>query len=80
MAHTCEQCRYLTRTSPEQVFLKCLYWSKHGNGIKDDKSYAIAHCHMDPKSPACPVFAPIKERREGDGRTVAHSFRARATA
>lgn len=59
--HTCGECHYLTRTSPEQVFLLCRFWAAdqypvRGAAKELGHDYAIAHCHMQPWAPACPFF------------------------
>lgn len=61
--HNCSECKYLTRTSSEQVFLLCKFWSAPqypvpyaGQAYGID--YARLHCHVQPWAPACPFFKP----------------------
>ena len=64
MQHTCGECHYLTRTSPEQVFLLCRFWSAEYYPVKgagkvmrkECKNYPELHCHMQPWAPACPFY------------------------
>ena len=62
--HNCAQCRHLTRTSPEQVFLLCAFWANPDNGIRGDYDWVVGHCHVQPEAPACMAFQPIERRRE----------------
>lgn len=72
--HNCGDCEYLTRTHPEQVFLKCRFWCGNlhytlkaaqllGNG------YAVTHCHMQPEATACPFFLAKKVKKHADAAT-----------
>ena len=64
---TCSDCVHVRHTSPDQVFWKCLYWSKpnikHANHnipkewLDDPHGYIALHCHMQPNAPACMAFA-----------------------
>lgn len=63
MIRNCRHCRYLTRTSPEQVFLLCEFWasSSHHHPVRGatkgvDYDYVVAHCHVQPEAPACDYF------------------------
>lgn len=66
--HNCAECRYLTRTSPEQVFLLCAFWSDEDindatSYVPEDfvgttTAYSTLHSHMQPEAPACPAFKP----------------------
>ena len=65
MDHNCCQCDYLTRTSPEQVFLLCKFWSAKSIPVKGaartfGSDYVVGHCHMQPEAPACPFFKKKK--------------------
>ena len=58
---TCGECDYLTRTNPEQVFLKCRFWCgglhyalRAARMLGSD--YAVTHCHMQPWAEACPFW------------------------
>lgn len=71
MQRNCSECKFLKRTSPTQVFLLCTFWAARqipisGTGGEYDRSYVIAHCHMQPEAPACPYF---ETRRVIDGAT-----------
>lgn len=56
--HNCGQCRFLKRTSPEQVFLLCTYWASPNRKYADYR-WMCGHCHMQPWAPACFAFKPI---------------------
>lgn len=65
--HVCGDCFYLSRTSPEQVFLLCDFWAApelpvRGAGKAFDRNYTVLHCHVQPNAPACPYF----KEREAD--------------
>lgn len=66
MQHNCAECKYLTRTSPTQVFLLCRFWSATQYPVPEAAAqmggvdYACTHCHVQPEAPACPYF----EKRE----------------
>lgn len=66
--NNCGKCFYMRRTSPEQVFLKCEFWSASPLPVRGvlkvvDRDYIIGHCHRQPEAPACPFFKP----REASG-------------
>ena len=59
----CCDCAHLTRTSPEQVFLLCEFWSKPHLEVRGatgicgfDVMDVVGHCHRQPEAPACPMF------------------------
>lgn len=57
----CGHCKYLTRTSPEQVFLLCEFWSAESIPVKGAAEHfgyewVVGHCHMQPEAPACQFF------------------------
>ena len=59
----CADCRHLKRTSPEQRFLLCGFWSRKPLPVKSirqigefDDSYIVLHCHVQPEAPACPMY------------------------
>lgn len=64
--HMCSECQRLTRTSPEQKFLRCDFWCrahvKDAAGYipdewqDDARAYSALHCHMQPEAPACGAF------------------------
>lgn len=61
MMHNCSECRYLKRTSPEQKFLLCRFWSSRRSPVEGvfelyGKDYVVTHCHIQPEAPACPFF------------------------
>ena len=63
MMHNCAECHHLTRTSPEQVFLLCRFWSARQSPVQGahksfDYDYVLTHCHVQPEAPACPFFKP----------------------
>lgn len=68
MIRQCGECRYLHRTSPEQVFLKCEFWSATPVPKQAQRAYGqgyvVTHCHMQPWATACPFF---EEREVGCG-------------
>lgn len=67
----CSTCTYLTRTSPEQVFLLCRFWASpripiDGTSWDFDRDYVYLHCHVQPEAPACPFH---KHKKVSDGAT-----------
>lgn len=67
----CGSCDYLRRTSPEQVFLLCEFWSAERPPIPDvfrkfGHEYVVTHCHMQPEAPACPFWVNRKDRELTD--------------
>ena len=72
--HNCAECKYLTRTSPEQVFLLCKFWSAAHCPVPGaaeqmgGKGFVYTHCHVQPEAPACPYF---EKRKVVDGATRA---------
>ena len=65
--HNCGQCSHLVRTSPEQVFLLCKFWSKPNlekgaaSACGFDVMDVVGHCNLQPEAPACKFF----RKREG---------------
>ena len=67
----CSQCRHLVRTSAEQVFLKCEFWSDlelrdAWAYVPDEwedsiQAYITLHCHMQPEASACLAFGKRRE-------------------
>ena len=63
----CGSCGYLCRTSPEQVFLLCRFWSADVPPVRGafrayGYDFVVAHCHMQPEAPACEYYRPREER------------------
>ena len=62
----CCDCAHLTRTSSEQVFLLCEFWSDEDiddatSYVPEDfvgttTAYSTLHSHMQPDAPACLAF------------------------
>lgn len=64
--HNCAECKYLTRTSPGQVFLLCRFWAAPRfpvpyAGAAMGRDYVVTHCHVQPHAPACPFFVARDE-------------------
>lgn len=60
--HNCGECLHLKRTSPEQVFLLCTFWSADNVPMEAIRAAGftqndiVLHCHMQSEAPACPLF------------------------
>lgn len=70
--HNCAECKYLTRTSPEQRFLLCKFWAAPQYPVRyAGQAYGIdyvrLHCHVQPEAPACPFFKPKVVEDEAAG-------------
>lgn len=54
MGPRCGSCRHLTRTSPDQVFLRCEWHCAEPGGD-------LLRCHVQPWAPACTHYIPKDE-------------------
>ena len=57
----CGTCGSIRRTSADQVFLRCDFWSAPtasvpGAFVQFGHDYVITHCHVSPEQMACPFW------------------------
>ena len=69
---TCGECRYIRRTSPEQVLLRCDFWCATEYPVKGAAGYVgrdfvLAHGHVGEGEPACPFAMPKEVERGANG-------------